>query len=70
MARTFGWKIMRQAGGLFYILGPDKRTIENPYVGEDAIKTDFTRRDRVPWRGVAGGGSPRSPARAGLVSWR
>jgi hypothetical protein len=26
--------------------------------------------DRVPWRGVAGGGSPRSPARAGLVSWR
>ena len=26
--------------------------------------------DRVPWRGVAGGGSPRSPAWAGSVSWR
>ncbi len=26
--------------------------------------------DRVPLRGVAGGGSPRSPARAGPVSWR
>ena len=26
--------------------------------------------DRVPWRGVAGGGAPRSPARAGQVSWR
>ena len=26
--------------------------------------------DRVPARGVTGGGSPRPPARAGLVSWR
>ncbi|WP_407146294.1 YdaS family helix-turn-helix protein [Bradyrhizobium sp. ORS 86] len=26
--------------------------------------------DRVPERGVTGGGTPRSPARAGLVSWR
>lgn len=26
--------------------------------------------DRVPKRGVTGGGTPRSPARAGLVSWR
>ena len=26
--------------------------------------------DRVPGRGVAGGGSPRSPAWAGSVSWR
>jgi transcriptional regulator with GAF, ATPase, and Fis domain len=26
--------------------------------------------DRVPERGVAGGGTPRSPARAGQVSWR
>jgi hypothetical protein len=26
--------------------------------------------DRVPERGVTGGGAPRSPARAGLVSWR
>jgi hypothetical protein len=26
--------------------------------------------DRVPDRGVAGGGTPRSPARAGQVSWR
>ncbi|WFU80322.1 hypothetical protein QA645_38470 [Bradyrhizobium sp. CIAT3101] len=26
--------------------------------------------DRVPLRGVAGGGRPRSPARAGQVSWR
>jgi hypothetical protein len=29
-------------------------------------KTD----DRVPLSGVAGGGAPRSPARAGQVSWR
>jgi DNA-binding NarL/FixJ family response regulator len=28
------------------------------------------RSDRVPRRGVVGGGSPRSPARAGQVSWR
>ncbi len=27
-------------------------------------------RDRVPGRGVAGGGAPRSPAWAGQVSWR
>jgi hypothetical protein len=26
--------------------------------------------DRVPECGVAGGGTPRSPARAGPVSWR
>jgi hypothetical protein len=26
--------------------------------------------DRVPKRGVTGDGTPRSPARAGLVSWR
>ena len=26
--------------------------------------------DRVPWRGVTGGGTPRSPAWAGQVSWR
>jgi hypothetical protein len=26
--------------------------------------------DRVPKSGVTGGGTPRSPARAGLVSWR
>jgi hypothetical protein len=26
--------------------------------------------DRVPWRGVAGGGSPRLPAWSGQVSWR
>lgn len=26
--------------------------------------------DRVPWRGVTGGGTPRSPACAGQVSWR
>ena len=45
----------------------------------EAIKAVFGRegkiavsatKDRVPWRGVAGGGSPRSPAWAGLISWR
>lgn len=29
-----------------------------------------TATDRVPGRGVAGGGSPRSPAWAGSVRWR
>lgn len=29
-----------------------------------------TLSDRVPGRGVAGGGAPRSPAWAGQVSWR
>jgi hypothetical protein len=29
-----------------------------------------SHRDRVPRRGVTGGGAPRSPARAGPVSWR
>jgi hypothetical protein len=31
---------------------------------------DIEKTDRVPWRGVAEGGSPRSPAWAGSVSWR
>jgi hypothetical protein len=29
-----------------------------------------TKNDRVPRRGVTGGGAPRSPAGAGQVSWR
>jgi hypothetical protein len=29
-----------------------------------------TRTDRVPESGVSGGGSPRSPASAGLASWQ
>jgi hypothetical protein len=45
IAHTFGWMIMRQAGGLFYIRGLNKQIVENPYAEEDAIKTDFTRRD-------------------------
>lgn len=45
IAQTFGWALRKQAGGLYYLVGTDKKTIENPYADESAIKTDFNRRD-------------------------
>lgn len=37
---------------------------------EQYEKAEKAESDRVPGSGVTGGGTPRSPARAGLVSWR
>jgi hypothetical protein len=41
------------------------RAVTTGIVGKNADDAD-----RVPRRGVTGGGAPRSPARAGPVSWR
>jgi hypothetical protein len=45
MAATYGLKLRKQAGGLYYIVGPDNKIIVNPYADEDAIRTDFTHQD-------------------------
>jgi hypothetical protein len=42
---------------------------ESLYLSEEEA-AEFNSDDRVPGRGVAGGVAPRSPARAGPVSWR
>jgi hypothetical protein len=39
-------------------------------IGMSVADPNARPQDRVPERGVTGGGAPRSPARAGLVSWR
>lgn len=45
IAGTYGWKLQKQAGGLYYLVDKNKKTIENPYADDSAIKTDFDRRD-------------------------
>jgi hypothetical protein len=46
---------------------PDARKI---ILVQDNLSTHRPASDRVPERGVTGGGTPHSPARAGQVSWR
>ena len=48
-------------------VGSQSNDVQPTYV---LMAIHFREEDRVPERGVARGGAPHSPARAGLVSWR
>ena len=45
IANVHGLTLRKQAFGLYFILGPDDRVIQNPYAAEENVNTDFTHRD-------------------------